>query len=92
MQDCDPAQAAELIRALRDYLREMTGRQARVDGRDVLGTNGHATRLEAAALRQDIAEAQMHIDRLYRRYLSGDERIRPPARGQPRDMVYPQAK
>jgi hypothetical protein len=86
MQDCDPAQAAELIRALRDHLREMTGRLGRVDGREVPGTNGDATRLEAAALRRDIAEAQMHIDRLYRRYLNGDERPsqQRPAGGHPR--------
>jgi hypothetical protein len=29
--------------------------------------------MEAAELRRDIAEAQGHIDRLQRRYLSGDE-------------------
>lgn len=74
MHDCDPAQAAELVRALRDHLREMTHRLAWVDGRDIPGTNGHPTRLEAAALRRDIAEAKMHIDRLLRRYFSGDER------------------
>jgi hypothetical protein len=68
MGDCDAAQAVELIRALRDHLREMTRHLARVDGRDVPGTNGHATRSETAALRRDIAEAQMYIDRLYRRY------------------------
>jgi hypothetical protein len=37
---------------------------------------GHRNHLEAAALRRDIAEARMHIDRLQRRYLSGDERTR----------------
>jgi hypothetical protein len=31
-------------------------------------------RLEAAALRRDIQEAQFLIDRLQRRYLNGDER------------------
>jgi hypothetical protein len=30
-------------------------------------------RLDAAALRRDIREAEVHIDRLRRRYLSGDE-------------------
>jgi hypothetical protein len=74
MQDSDPAQAEELIRALSDHLREMTHHLARVEGRDVPGTNGHPMRLEAAALRRDIAEAQMHVDRLYRRFLSGGER------------------
>jgi hypothetical protein len=42
---------------------------------DVTGTNGQASaiRREAAALRLDISEAQFFIDRLQRRYLSGDE-------------------
>ena len=88
MQDCDPAQAAELIRALRDHLREMTQHLARVEGRYVPGPDGHPARLEAVALRRDIAEAQMHVDRLYRRYLSDDERIQQrPVGGQPRAMV-----
>jgi hypothetical protein len=93
MEDCDPAQAAELIRALRDQLRGMSHHLAWIDGRDVPGTNGHAMRLEAAARRRDIAEAQMHIDRLQRRYLSGPERIQQgPAGGQPRAMVGLQAR
>ena len=88
MQDCDPAQAAELIRALRDHLREMPQHLARVEGRYVPGPDGHPARLEAVALRRDIAEAQMHVDRLYRRYLSDDERIQQrPVGGQPRAMV-----
>jgi acyl-CoA reductase-like NAD-dependent aldehyde dehydrogenase len=88
MQDCDPAQAAELIRALRDHLREMTQHLARVEARYVPGPNGHPARLEAVALRRDIAEAQMHVDRLQRRYLSDDERIQQrPVVGQPRAMV-----
>jgi len=88
MQDCDPAQAAELIRALRDHLREMTQHLARVEGRYVPGPDGHPARLEAVALRRDIAEAQMHVDRLQRRYLSDDERIQQrPVVGQPRAMV-----
>ncbi|MGO9153664.1 hypothetical protein [Mycobacterium sp.] len=50
-------------------------------------------RMDAAALRRDIAEAQMHIDRLQRRYLSGDERTQQrPAGGQSRAMVDLQAK
>jgi len=93
MQDCDPAQAAELVRALRDHLREMTAKLAWVESRDVPGPNGHPPRLEAAALRRDITEAQMHVDRLYRRYLSSDEHIQQrPVGGQPRAMVYPQAR
>ena len=88
MQDCDPAQAVELIRALRDHLREMTQHLARVEGRYVPGPDGHPARLEAVSLRRDIAEAQMHVDRLQRRYLSDDERIQQrPVVGQPRAMV-----
>jgi len=88
MQDCDPAQAAELIRALCGHLREMTRHLAGIEGRYAPGPNGHGLRLEAAALRRDIAEAQMHVDRLQRRYLSGEERIQQrPAGAQPRIMV-----
>jgi hypothetical protein len=70
MQDCDPAQAAELVRALCGHLREMTHHLARIESRDVPGPNGNPMRLEAAALRRDIGQAQMHVDRLQRRYLS----------------------
>ncbi|MGO9153667.1 hypothetical protein [Mycobacterium sp.] len=73
MQDRDPAQAVELVRALCDQLREMIHHLAWVEG-DVLGPNSHAMRLQAAALRRDIAEAQMHVDRLQRRYLIGSDR------------------
>jgi hypothetical protein len=58
MQDCDPAQAAELVRALCDQLRGMTKHLARVESREVPGQNGHPMRLEAAALRRDIAQAE----------------------------------
>ena len=93
MGDCDAAQAVELVRALCDQLREMTHHLVWVDGRDVPGANGHRMRLEAAALRRDIAEAQRHIDRLQRRYLSGDGRIQQlPAAGQPPAVVGLQAK
>jgi hypothetical protein len=100
MQESDPAQAAQLVRALCDQLREMTAQLAWADSRNVPGPNGHATRLDAAALRRDIAEAQMHIDRLQRRYLLGDQRPnavqRPGAQRpngtQPRSMAYPQAR
>ena len=93
MQDCDPAQAAELIRALCGHLREMTHHLARIEGRYVPGPNGLGLRLEAAGLRRDIAEAQMHVDRLQRRYLSGDERIQQrPSGVPPRVMVGLQAR
>jgi len=76
MGDCDAAQAVELIRALCDQLREMTHQLAGGDSRDVTTTRrASAKRLEAAALRRDIAEAQKrHIDRLQRRCLCGDTR------------------
>ena len=89
------AQAVELVRALRHQLHEMTAQFAWVESRDVTGTNGRACamRLEAAALRRDIREAQVLIDRLQRRYLSGDEHIQQrPAGGQSRAMVDLQAK
>jgi uncharacterized coiled-coil protein SlyX len=93
MQESDPAQAAQLVRALRDQLREMTTQLAWADSRNIPGPHGHATRLDAAALRRDIAEAQMHIDRLQRRYLLADERSqqRPTAVAH-RAMAYPQAR
>jgi hypothetical protein len=75
MRDCEVAQAAELVRALREQLREMTDQLAWVQRQDVTSHTGRAcaTRLDAAAPRRDIREAEVHIDRLRRRYLSGDE-------------------
>jgi len=69
------AQAVELVRALRHQLREMTARLAWVARQDVTRRTGRvcAMRLEAAALRRDIREAEVLIDRLQRRYLSGAE-------------------
>jgi hypothetical protein len=93
MQECDRAQAAQLVRALCDQLREMTAQLAWADSRDTPGPNGHAVRLDAAALRRDIAEAQMHIDRLQRRYPLSDERPQQRPNGvHPRVMAYPQAR
>jgi hypothetical protein len=89
------AQAVELVRALRHQLREMTAQLACVERQDVTRANGRACamRLEAAALRRDIREAQVLIDRLQRRYLSGDERTQQrPAGRQSRAMVGLQAK
>lgn len=56
-------------------LHEMTTQLARVERQGVTGANARACamRLEAAALRKDIREAQVLIDRLRRRYLNGDE-------------------
>jgi len=84
MGDCEAAQAVKLVHALRHQLHEMTTQLARVERQDVTRRNGRACamRLEAAALRRDIREAQVLIDRLQHRYLSGDERTqqRPPGR------------
>jgi hypothetical protein len=66
---------------LLDQLREMTARLSRVEAQCV-GTDGQASamRLEAAALRRDIYEAQKHINRLRRRYLDGSA-LTPSANG-----------
>jgi hypothetical protein len=71
MDEVDAAQAVELIRALRDQLHQMTHQLACLDRQDVMGTNSRASaiRSEAAALRRDINEAKIFIDRLQRRYL-----------------------
>jgi hypothetical protein len=68
------AQAVELVRALRHQQQEMNAQLAWVERQDVTGRNGRACamRLEAAALRRDIKEAEYLIDRLKRRYLNGD--------------------
>ena len=73
MRYSDAAQALELVRALRDQLHEMTTHLAWVERQDVTSRNGRACamRMEAAALRRDIEEAQFLIDRLLHGYLSG---------------------
>jgi hypothetical protein len=95
MGDCDVAQAAELIRALRDHLREMTAQLTRIERQDLTDAKGrtHGMRPEAAALLRDIREAQALIDRLQRRYLSGDELTQQrPAAGRSLAMVDLRAK
>jgi hypothetical protein len=71
VRDCDTAQAVELVRALRYQLHEMTIRLAEVERHCVTCRNRRACemRMEAAALRRDITEAQVHIEQLQRRYL-----------------------
>ena len=63
---------------------QMTQQLVRLERQDVTGTNGRASaiRCEAAALRRDINEAQILIDRLQRRYLNDDGQAQPgrPAR------------
>jgi hypothetical protein len=83
----DVAQAVELIRALRDQLHEMTRQLSRLERLGVIGTNGRAPatiRHEAAALRRDIREAQLLIDRLGRRYMNGNGHAHPRLPQQPR--------
>jgi hypothetical protein len=84
MHERDAAQAVELVRALRNQLHEMTHQLARLERRDVTGTSSRASaiRCEATALRRDINEAQILIDRLQRCYLNdgGHSQQRRPAR------------
>jgi hypothetical protein len=72
----------KLVRALREQLDGMTAQLAWIERQSVTGRSSRASamRLEATSLRRDINEAQLHIDRLQRRYLGGDERTqeRPP--------------
>jgi hypothetical protein len=89
MRDCDVAQAAEFVRALKQQLHEMTARLARLEPQAVTD----ALQLEATALRRDILEAQFLIDGLRRRYLNGDERTRQhPVGRRPLAMVDRQAR
>jgi hypothetical protein len=68
----------------------MTTQLAWVERQDVTGRNGRACamRMEAAALRRDIQEAEFLIDRLQRRYLNGDQRAqgRLPVRAGPTNV------
>ncbi|MEE6177522.1 hypothetical protein [Mycobacterium sp. 050134] len=68
----EAAQALELIRALHDQLREMAAQLGRVERQHRAGLTGGAgaLRAEAMSLRRDMREAQFHIDRLRRCYLS----------------------
>ena len=82
------AQAVELVRALRAQLLEMTGQLVWIERQDVTSRNGRAwaMRVEAAALRRDITEAQILVDRLQRRYLGdgGPAQARRPVQHQAR--------
>lgn len=76
MGDREAAQAAELVRALRDQMGEMTKQLTWLDRRRATGNSSRALRMrsEAAALRRDIDQAQIHIHRLQHRYFAGKER------------------
>jgi len=67
------AQAMEFVRALRVHLHEMSSKLAWIERQDLTSRNARAPamRSEAAALRRDINEAQILIDRLQRRFLKG---------------------
>lgn len=75
----DVAQAAELVRALRDQLHQMTHDLVRLERLNVSGTRSRASaiRCEAADLRRDINEAQTLIDLLQLRYLNGNGHAQP---------------
>jgi len=72
---CQAAQAVEFVRALRVQLLEMTSKLAWLERQAVIRRNARACamRIEGAALRRDINEAQILIDRLQRRYLNGNK-------------------
>ena len=84
MGDWEPAQAAEFVRVLRAQLHKMTAELARTQRQQVPGRSAWACakRMEAAALRRDIREAETLIDRLQHCYLPGNDRPRrrPPDR------------
>lgn len=79
MDDVDAAQAAELLRALRDQLHLMNDRLVRLERQEINGTNDRASAIqrEAAELRLDISEAQNLIKGLQRRYLNRDGHAQP---------------
>ena len=75
MDACDAQQARELVRALREQVHEMTTQLDWLERQSLtnFSTRRAATlRLEIAALRRDINEAQMFISRLQRRYLANN--------------------
>lgn len=72
MGERDAAQAAVLIKALSDVRDKMISRMSWVER--------YGARLEAAALRRDVNEAQAHITRLQHRYLGADAQASHPVR------------
>lgn len=88
MDERDAAQAAELVRALRNQLHVMTHELVRLERQDVTGTSSQASaiRCKAATLRRDINEAQTLVDLLQLRYLNRDRLAQPrrPVRHQAR--------
>jgi small-conductance mechanosensitive channel len=85
----EAAQAAELVRALRAKLNEMTARLDWVERQAVTSSGSLASVMRseaaAAALRLDIDEALVLINRLQRRYQNLDQRTQQhPYRPQPK--------
>lgn len=73
----EAAQAVKFIITLREHVNEMTAQLARLEDKSARATGASmvaATRVEAAALRRDISEAQLLIERLRTRYLKADQR------------------
>jgi hypothetical protein len=79
MEERDAAQAAELVRALRNRLHVMTHELVRLERQDVTGTSSRASaiRCEAAALRRDIKQAHTLVDLLQLRYLNNNRHTQP---------------
>ena len=77
MEDQRAAQAVKFISALRDHVNEMMAQVAWLERKGARAKSSSmvsATRVEAAALRRDISEARVLIDRLHSRYLTAHER------------------
>ena len=72
MGERDAAQAAELIRALRELRDKMIDRMTWLEK--------HDRQSDAAALRRHVNEAQAHITHLHRRYLGRDIQATQPVR------------
>jgi len=92
MENRQAAQAIRLVGALRAQLEEMIAQLARVERKAAAARSGSAVaamRTDAAMLRRDIDEAQMLIDRLQRRYLSGKPGAGPVAPREARWAGYP---
>ena len=76
MDACDAEQAWQLVRALRAQVHEMTRRLDWLERQSLTNFSARRAatlRLEIAALRRDINEAQMFISRLQRRYLADND-------------------
>jgi hypothetical protein len=72
MGERDAAQAAELIRALRELRDKMIDRMTWLEK--------HDRQKDAARLRRDVNDAQAHITHLHRHYLGRDIQAPQPVR------------